>query len=496
MAALSASGSALTVATSDSGSFPLNLFGQYLLDHLSDGVIFVDRQRIIRKWSKGAEKATGLVENAVLSRVLTPQVISLADSNGIPVTDERCPVAHALQSREIVTGEYRVASNSSQGLKVELTAVPVIDDQNCPHGVVVMFHDRTEQIDLQRQLKDLYEFSVLDPLTQVANRAEFERVLEEYVRAFSQSDRFHCSIIICDIDFFKSINDKFGHVVGDEALVSFAGMLKKYVRAQDLVARYGGEEFVILCADCDRESAIERAEEIRVALYRTPQPMLEGKAFSASFGVSELRDGDTAMDFFVRADTALLKAKETGRNRVVASEHAGSGRSPMAPEPTTTSSPTGIQWKTQRRENTAILCEEFQTTTPLPMLVEKLRGFIVETDAVLQRVDTDFLSMEVEYEHASHHARKGVFTVNIDLKEGEIGNEGRPGSRKVSYIRVMIFAARMRKWFATNHLDVAPLLMAEVRRYLMISDKSSRLTADMATENTRQDHSPMPGSSA
>ncbi len=463
--------------------FQFDLFYTCMLEHLSDGVIFVDHQQRVKMWSRGAEKMTGIIPGVVLDRPLLPQTINLCDTDGNGLQLDACPVAESLRTLSIITGEYKISNKTNQnGLKVELTAIPVIDKNRYVNGAVVMFHDRSAQVNLQRQLKDLYEFSVLDPLTQVANRAEFERVQQEYVLAFQQSDNFNCSIIICDIDYFKSINDKFGHAVGDQALVSFAEMLKRYVRSQDLVARYGGEEFVILCADCDTASAVQRAEEIRMALYKTPQPMLEGKSISASFGVSELREGDTSMDFFVRADTALLKAKETGRNRVVAGDGTGSIR---AEELETELSASGVQWKTQRRENTSLICEEFQTETPIQVLVEKLRGFIIEKDAILQRVEPEFLSMEIESEDPADYSRKGVFTMNIEFKEAEAAIADSNRTKKLNFIRVTIYAGRMRKWFSTNHTDIAPYLLGELRRYLMISDKASRISVDLATENVR-----------
>ena len=463
--------------------FQNELFYKCMLEHLTDGVIFVDHKQRVKMWSRGAEKATGIIPEVVLDRPLLPQTINLCDTNGNGLQLDKCPVAASLRTLEIVSGEFKISNGTNfEGMKVELTAIPVIDENRYVNGAVVMFHDRTAHVNLQRQLKDLYEFSVLDPLTQVANRAEFERVQQEYVLAFQQSDDFNCSIIICDIDYFKSINDNFGHAVGDEALMSFASMLKRYVRPQDLVARYGGEEFVILCADCDTGAAVQRAEEIRMALYKTPQPMLGGKSISASFGVSELREGDTALDFFVRADTALLEAKETGRNRVIASD----GSSPNGPdEQATELSETGIRWSAQQRKSQALICEEFKTETPIQVLVEKLRGFIIENDAVLQRVEPEFLSMEVEVESPVDYSKKGAFTMNVEFKETETPTNNNTRTKTLNYIRATIYAGRMKSWFSTNNIDLAPHLLGELRRFLMIGDKASRISVDMATEKVR-----------
>ena len=462
--------------------FKFDLFYACSLEHLTAGVIFVDHNQRVKMWSKAAEKATGIVPEVVLGRPLLPQTFNLSNGKGIPIQLERCPIAEAIQSLKIVSGDYRITSSTSHdGLKVELTVIPVIDQNRYVNGAVILFHDRSVQINLKRQLRDLYNFSVLDPLTQVANRAEFERVQQEYIAAFQQSDNFNCSIIICDIDFFKSINDKFGHAVGDQALVAFAKMLKRFVRAQDLVARYGGEEFIILCADCDTAAAIQRAEEIRMALYKTPQPMLDGKSISASFGVSELRAGDTAMDFFVRADTALLKAKEKGRNRVVASD----GSTSVQTDQDEAVSASGVRWRNQRQKENALVCEEFRTDAPMQVLIAKLRGFIIEKEAKLLRVEPEFLSMELSYEDPADFSRKGVFTMNVEFKEREESIPNSKRFRKINFIRIAIYAGRPKKWFSTNHTDVAPHLLAEIRRYLMISDQASRVSIEMATENRR-----------
>ncbi|MCP4889790.1 MAG: GGDEF domain-containing protein, partial [Planctomycetaceae bacterium] len=203
---------------------------------------------------------------------------------------------------------------------------------------------------------------MLDPLTQVSNRLEFEKAMEEFVRSRHASG-LKCSLIVTDIDFFKKINDNFNHHIGDLALVAFADLLRKFVRTEDVVARYGGEEFVIICANCDLEAASQRAEEIRIELTESPQPMLGGKCITASFGVAEVEDNDTATDLFVRADSALLEAKEMGRNRVVAAQ---ASILPGRPDMKKVDSGTGgMSWR--KIINGTLICEEYSTATPLSL---------------------------------------------------------------------------------------------------------------------------------
>lgn len=449
-----------------------SLFRQCLLDNLRDGIIFVDAQFRILVWSQTIEVMTGMSASKVEGLQLTPHLLGMSDKTGIPMQDVTNPLIEVFETRKKQNGQYRLVGRSGRELKVEISFAPVADASGAVHGAVILVHDSSVQLDLQRQLRDLHEFSILDPLTQVANRAEFEKALEEFVRARSKSD-FQCSLIVCDIDFFKQINDNYNHHIGDQALASFAGLLKKFVRPQDIVARYGGEEFVILCAHCDIDSAVQRAEEIRVTLTKTPQQMLDGKCITASFGVSELQTGDTATDFFVRADTALLRAKELGRNQVVEASTSALDASTPEMKCTEQTSLSGVAWR--RLKGQTLSSEEYTTSTPLAVLVEKLRGYIIESEAEIRQVEPNFASFIVEVEDEDNYSRKGRFVVEIEIQERETESENDSvGRRNMTFIRITIREGK-RSWFATNAIELAPLVAHELRCYFMINDESSRL---------------------
>ncbi|MEL7498600.1 MAG: diguanylate cyclase [Planctomycetota bacterium] len=469
----------MTTGPQQDRPFHENLFRDVLLENTPDGVIFVDAQRKILAWNQTMEKLTGLSAKKVTSFALEPSLLGLTDGFGSAISPKHDPLDECLRTGKTKTGDYKLTGRSGREIKVEMKFSPVIASDGKCQGAVVLVHDSSIQLDLQRQLKDLYEFSMLDPLTQVANRAEFERAIDEFVRARDRSD-FECSLIICDIDFFKQINDNYNHHIGDKALVAFAELLKQFVRSQDVVARYGGEEFVILCANCDQASAVERAEEIRTTLRKTPQPMLDGKYITASFGVSQLRERDTATDFFVRADTALLKAKELGRNRVIAAESKNPESDPE--DAAENSLIEGVTWR--KIQGQTMSSHQFRTRTPIPVLVEKLRGYIIEMDAEIRRVESNYACMLVECEDPEDYTRKGRFEIEIDFQEmGEGDESDQFGRRKYTYLRVTIREGR-RRWFSTNATDLAPIVLSELRRYFMISDDSSELARiEPATED-------------
>lgn len=167
------------------------------------------------------------------------------------------------------------------------------------------------------QLKEneikIRELMLTDPLTGVANRRYLDQRLEqELQRLHRYGDRF--SVIMADLDYFKRINDKYGHNTGDAVLVQFAKVLKDNVRGSDFVTRYGGEEFVILLPDTDRQGATELAERIRldVAQYRFPDVQ---ETVTASFGVTTVTSAHNAVEVLKKADDALYTSKKQGRNR-------------------------------------------------------------------------------------------------------------------------------------------------------------------------------------
>jgi len=176
-------------------------------------------------------------------------------------------------------------------------------------------NSRLEKEILQRQRveEELVQLATIDTLTSIANRRKFDEVLQyEIGRDARYSNKL--SLIFCDLDHFKSINDRYGHKVGDEALKSFAHLISNNIRNIDIFARWGGEEFVLLLPDTDIQTAAIIAEKLRLRIEN--HYFTQVGRMTASFGVSEYIEGDNEASFIKRADDALYKAKENGRNRI------------------------------------------------------------------------------------------------------------------------------------------------------------------------------------
>ena len=171
--------------------------------------------------------------------------------------------------------------------------------------------------ELQEQIHALEEMARIDGLTRLFNRRHFDKALESEI-ARSERHGLPLCLIMADVDHFKRINDTYGHAVGDEVLCHVAEVLQSAARRSDLIARYGGEEFAVILTSTPGDHAEIVADRIRSALEQRPVAFADGHmlrvTISAGYGV--LQPDDTPKSLIERADAALYRAKEAGRNRV------------------------------------------------------------------------------------------------------------------------------------------------------------------------------------
>lgn len=171
--------------------------------------------------------------------------------------------------------------------------------------------------ELESALESIRRLSTLDPLTGCFNRRLFnERIQQELDRAMRY--RRALSVVFCDIDHFKRINDSFGHLVGDQVLQVAAECFRRELRGHvDWVARYGGEEFVIVLPETALPSAVATAERLRLAMTECLKETVPTQVITASFGVTQHVPGETVHTLLQRADSLLYEAKAGGRNRTL-----------------------------------------------------------------------------------------------------------------------------------------------------------------------------------
>jgi diguanylate cyclase (GGDEF)-like protein len=174
----------------------------------------------------------------------------------------------------------------------------------------------------RKEIETLYQEverrSRIDPLTELSNRRSFScDALRFFQLAIRHQKKLSCAML--DIDFFKKVNDTYGHDIGDKVLVAVAKACKKQLRKTDLLARFGGEEFCFLFPETDLNGAAIIAENIRDAISKLEFDSEKNRfSVTVSIGISKLLDSNDSMENMLkRSDESLYKAKENGRNRVV-----------------------------------------------------------------------------------------------------------------------------------------------------------------------------------
>ncbi|MDX1491383.1 MAG: diguanylate cyclase [Pseudohongiellaceae bacterium] len=186
-----------------------------------------------------------------------------------------------------------------------------------------------ESVELKNSLAQQEENALKDALTGLPNRAAYDKWVKQELPEALNSQPDNAIVSVCDVDHFKNINDTYGHLAGDKVLKILAKEIRKRIREQDFLARYGGEEFVLIMPNTPIEQAAEFMEPIREAIAQCPFHFKEQQVqITMSFGLAEYREGSKIEQVFERADKALYRAKDSGRNRVCLENEPNSDENP------------------------------------------------------------------------------------------------------------------------------------------------------------------------
>ena len=443
-----------------------SLFEEKLIEAMHDGVVFVDAEARISLWSAGAERLTGVSAEAAMGRVLTPSLLEMRLTEERPLEDADCPVAKALLTSTQLRKRLLVMGRLGHPVAIDLHAIPVLSTDGQVQGATVLLHDAQPEASLEEKCEALHAEVTKDPLTKVANRAEFDRMLALFIDAHQQAKQ-PCSLIMVDIDHFKSINDTYGHQAGDEAIISLANLLSSMSRTGDLVARYGGEEFAVLCADCTNSDGARRAEQLRRKLSELQHSCLGNKRITASFGVTELQAGDTPETMLRRSDRALLLAKEQGRNQVV---QLGNGM-----EIETKKNPW---WKFASLRAQTVVETTLTSAVPIDIAIEKLRGFVSDHKAKILTTRENSVELEVSSEMVSYDRRQGdhhvTFRVEMQFSEVRVERSNSLGFAAGEYahtqVDLKIRPKRNKKRRKSDMAERARLIQQSIKAYLMAKE--------------------------
>jgi diguanylate cyclase (GGDEF)-like protein/PAS domain S-box-containing protein len=299
-----------------------------IMEGLADGVMVIDHEYTIIQVNSVMAASLALEKSAVIGRKCYE--VTHHQSEPCEDADILCP-HRAIFGRDwpsVRTIHTHVNANGEEG-QTEISATPLKDDAGRVIAIVQTCRDvvdksrEDELVKLVKQLSaaqaHLTLMATTDELTGLKNRRHIrERLAEEIQRSKRTGD--HLGLIMLDIDHFKQINDSHGHLFGDVVLKVVASRIRTSLRMNDYVGRVGGEEFLIICLDSSLADALHVAEKIRRGICELPMgDGIKEVMVAVSAGVTTIQENDhDYVDAVRRADAALYRAKEAGRNRVVA----------------------------------------------------------------------------------------------------------------------------------------------------------------------------------
>lgn len=289
-----------------------NKFYEMILDNLYDGVYFVDRDKKILYWNRGAEKITGFSAEDVIGKRCWNDVLRHVDAQGNNLCDGECPILKTISHGKIWEAEVYLHHKDGHRVPVATRAVPIKNTGGEIIGAVEIFSDTSSTTALAQKVKELQEIAFLDSLTHLANRRYIEINIQDRL---SELNRYGWpfGIILADVDKFKSINDTYGHDVGDQVLIMVAKTLPACLRLFDIVGRWGGDEFVAIVINVRKKHLREIAQRF-LSMMRSSGIPLEQEILrvTVSTGVTLAKPRDTVSSVLKRADSLMYKSKSSG----------------------------------------------------------------------------------------------------------------------------------------------------------------------------------------
>ena len=292
-------------------------FYKDIIDNLYDGVYFLDRNRLITYWNKGAERITGYKSGEVVGHSCRDNLLTHINAEGLQLCNDHCPVADCMKDGNVREADVFLHHANGHRVPVLVRAAPLRDAEGHIIGAVETFSSDTGVRTVRQQLRELRRTIRMDTLTQIGNRQFLEGRLRAVTAEYKNQDG-EAAVLFIDIDNFKHFNDTFGHDVGDKVLRMVAATLKNGLRNTDVVGRWGGEEFLAILYDVDSLEALKLICEKLRHLVQFSHLDLMGKNLEVtiSIGATLFRHDDTPESLVRRADELMYQSKKAGRNRV------------------------------------------------------------------------------------------------------------------------------------------------------------------------------------
>lgn len=299
-------------------------FYKKLLDSLYDGVYFVDRDRKITYWNKGAERITGYRADEVVGKHCFDNILMHTDNSGRTLCRSICPLATTIAQNRENTSDIFLKHRDGHRVRVNVRVAPITNERGEVIGGVELFTEQTPATAALERLAELERLAYLDPLTGLANRRYAEITLNARIDEL-QRYGWLFGVVFIDIDNFKMVNDRHGHELGDEVLKMVAKTLQNSVRSFDVISRWGGEEYLAVIANVHGEELLATANRCRALVEGSFMPSVPQLRVTISVGAALASPEDTMESIVKRADELMYRSKRAGRNCVTMDDAGNRG---------------------------------------------------------------------------------------------------------------------------------------------------------------------------
>ena len=292
-------------------------FYKDIIDNLYDGIYFVDRDRTITYWNKGAERITGYSAAKAIGRGCRDNLLNHVTANGVELCTQNCPLAAVMEAGTEREAEVFLHHADGHRVPVLVRASAYRDEHGQIRGAIETFSKIALVADTRRRLREMRRVAMTDALTGIGNRRHLEGRLQAAI-AVVQNSSSVAGLLFMDVDHFKQVNDTYGHNTGDDVLRMIANTLQYALRATDTLGRWGGEEFVAILYEVqNRENLQAIAEKVRALVeFSRLDTNGQGLSVTISIGGTLLVPTDTPEQLIQRADQLMYRSKQSGRNRV------------------------------------------------------------------------------------------------------------------------------------------------------------------------------------
>ncbi|MFZ6750850.1 sensor domain-containing diguanylate cyclase [Undibacterium sp. Ren11W] len=279
-----------------------------LFENMQDVYYRTDAKGVVQMVGPGVRNVLGYEPSEIEGKTAESYYPQAADSDAVKKA--------IMEDGKVADFPGQMVRKDGRVIDIAITSRAIYDENGAFAGIEGIYRDVTQRKMMERELQRL---ATTDPLTNIANRRSF---LEQAEHIFKSTQRYHDSItlLMLDLDLFKAINDKYGHLGGDKVLTRFAQTVALELRDSDVFGRLGGEEFCVLLQHASKDEAMTVAERIRTRVQELDFEDPDGALFklTVSIGVTTNFEGDERLaKLLERADKALYTAKHSGRNKVV-----------------------------------------------------------------------------------------------------------------------------------------------------------------------------------